>query len=134
MKFILDENVSICASKMLQAFDRSNEIHSLLEYYPKGTKDPEWIPGLSAWNPQPIVISGDAHILSNRREWELVRKARIMWVLLGSAWIHAGWDIFAWKIIKAWPAIRDTVNAAANRPAVFEVGFRTTAVTKRCDF
>jgi hypothetical protein len=132
MIFVADENVQVGITKLLAVFDSRNQFQLLLESVAQGTRDVEWIQKLAAWDPKPVVISGDSRILSNRVESRALKVSRLTWVALGKGWIEAPWETVAWKIIKAWPEIRQSVRAA-DRPTVFEVAFRTLKIVRRFD-
>jgi hypothetical protein len=121
MIFITDENFPKHGNRMLEAFDREHQVRPLLDYVKAGTPDVVWINQLGQWNPKPAVISGDTRILRNSVERQALFSVKIMWVALGSGWTNLDWEtIFAWKIVKAWPDIRNSVTRSL-RPAVFEL-------------
>ena len=66
MIFFTDECFMYKANTLLEAFDRENQIRPLLDHFPKGTPDTEWIAAISKWTPKPAVICGDARILRYR--------------------------------------------------------------------
>jgi hypothetical protein len=129
MTFITDECVVIHANKLLEAFDRLHQIRPLLDYVDKGTPDTIWIPKLASWDPKPAVICGDARILRNKVERQVLKEAGLMWVCLADGWLNLKWDVYAWKLIKAWPEMRNSITRAV-RPTVFVVSAQTLKVEK----
>ena len=128
MIFFTDECFMYKANRLIEAFDRENEIRPLLDHFDRGTPDTVWIPSVAKWTPKPIVICGDSRILRNKVERKALIEAQLVFIYLQSGWVHLQWPVFAWKIIKAWPAI--VVCAGALRPTVFEVSPNTLKVEK----
>ena len=130
MTFFTDENFIYQAAKLLEAFDRDHKVRALVDHFDKGTADTVWIPEIGKWDPKPFVISGDGRILTNKVELSALRSSGLTFFCLSSGWTHTGWNTYAWKIIKVWPAIVE--DAKHNlRPAVYEVSPSTLKVTRR---
>lgn len=75
MIFFTDECFMYKANKLVEAFDRENEIRPLLDHFPAGTPDVEWIPAIAAWDPKPVVVCGDGRILKNKVERQVLKDA-----------------------------------------------------------
>jgi hypothetical protein len=130
MTFFTDECVAKRANRVLEAFDPEHEIRGLRDCFSPGTKDVLWITAVAEWNPKPAVISGDARILKNRVEREVLRNAKLMWICLSDGWVNMEWAVYAWKLIKAWPGVVENVKRAS-QPTVFELSGATLKVEKR---
>jgi len=130
LTFFADENVSHRAAKLLQAFDSSNEIRAFDDHFAKGCPDIKWMESVSHWSPKPAIIGGDGRILRNRAEATVLKACDLMFVYLAPGWVHLSWNDFAWKIVKAWPAIVRNVDLA-RRPTLFEVSASTLKVEGR---
>jgi hypothetical protein len=128
MIFFTDECFMYKANRLVEAFDRENEIRPLLDHFDRGTPDVKWIPAIAAWNPKPVVVCGDGRILKNRVERQVLKEAGLTFICLASGWTNLPWPTFAWKIIKVWPAI--VVCGTAIKPTVFEVSPNTLKVEK----
>lgn len=129
MIFFTDECFMYKANALLEAFDRNNEIRALLDHFERGTPDTVWISKIAQWAPKPVVVCGDGRILRNKVERKVLRDAELTFVCLASGWTNLSWDVFAWKIIKVWPAIVQSAGAVI-RPTVFEVSPATLKVGK----
>jgi hypothetical protein len=129
MIFFTDECFMYRANALLEAFDRENQIRALLDHFDRGTPDVVWIQKVAEWSPKPIIVCGDARILRNKVERNVLREAQLTFVCLSSGWTNLPWDVFAWKIIKVWPTIVQTAGSVI-RPTVFEVSPQTLKVEK----
>jgi hypothetical protein len=129
MIFFTDECFMYKANALLEAFDRENEIRPLLDHFQPGTPDVMWIPEIAKWNPKPVVVCGDGRILRNRVERKVLAEAGLTFVCLSSGWTNLEWNVFAWKIIKAWPSIIQS-STRVLRPTVFEVSPQTLKIEK----
>lgn len=84
MRFVTDENFPIDATALLKAFDKENDISSLLDHCGRGTADLVWIPLMGAMNPRPVIVSGDGRILTNRVERAALKDSQLTYIYLGS--------------------------------------------------
>lgn len=126
MIFFTDENVPENLARMLDIFDRDNQVRALVDYLPKGTSDPDWMEEISKWKEggeKVTAICGDGRILTNQVERQALKDCDLMFVLLASTWIHLTWDEYPWKLIKAWPGIVNEV-ARANYSMLFRLSAR----------
>lgn len=129
MIFFTDECFMYKANALLEAFDRENEIRPLLDYFERGTPDVAWIPSVAAWTPKPIIVCGDGRILRNKVERNVLKEAKLTFVCLSSGWTNLSWNVFAWKIVKAWPSIVQSAGGVI-RPTIFEVSPQTLKIEK----
>ena len=90
MIFFTDECFMYKANKLVEAFDRENEIRPLLDHFERGTPDITWIPAISVWNPKPVVICGDGRILKNKVERQVLKEAGLNFICLASGQISRG--------------------------------------------
>ena len=128
MIYLADENFQRLAVGLLEAFDTQNEIRPLTDLFGRGTKDVQWLRAAGRMDPKPVILGGDGQILRNRVERAALREADLTYVHLAPGWMHLKWPDFAWKIVKAWPAIVDSTQRVA-RPTVFEVKVGNLKVT-----
>ena len=106
MTFYADENVSHHLARVLEAFDLSNEIRHITDRYEKGTPDEEWIPGFGALRPTPAVLGGDGQILRRKAQRALLRDSNLSFVYLARGWMNIPYEQQAWKLVKAWPDMK----------------------------
>jgi hypothetical protein len=128
--FFTDENISHRVAKLLEAFDARIEVRFFDGEFDKGKPDVEWLRDIAQWQPKPVVLGGDGRILRNRAELRVLKECDMMFVYLAPGWTNLPWHDFAWKIIKAWPAIVDNVTRA-RQPSIFEVSASTLKVESR---
>ena len=121
MIFFLDENISEKAARLLETFDRENEVRAHKDAVAPGTSDCDWIHEITSWSPKPTVVSGDGRLLANPAELAALKKSQLHFVYLKKGWTNESWENFAWKLLKVWPSIVRNVRNA-RRPTVFEVG------------
>ena len=129
MIFLMDENISPHAARMLGHFDRKNEIRALEDHFEKGTPDVVWLTEVATWDSKPVIVGGDGRILKNPAERAALRSADLMFVYLASGWTKLPWEEQAWKIVKVWPAIVQNV-VKTRHPTVFEVSVRSLKVDR----
>ena len=120
MNFFADENINPQMAALLEAFDPRYPVRHLTHQFERGTPDVVWIKDLASREQAWAVIAGDGRILRNKVERLALRQANLTFVHLAPGWMNLKWEEQAWKIIKAWPTIRDEV-ARASRPTVFQV-------------
>jgi hypothetical protein len=118
--FFTDENISEYLARMLESFDRKNEIRAHADYFKKGTPDAEWMREVAGWGSDIVAVCGDGRILKNAAERKVLKECNLMFVHLASGWTCLPWEEIAWKFIKAWPSIVKEV-CQANHPMLFEV-------------
>jgi hypothetical protein len=71
--FFADENISSQVVRLLEAFDRENEVRAHKAYFSQGTADTIWIPEVAGWTPKPVILGGDGRILRNPAELAALR-------------------------------------------------------------
>ncbi len=113
MTFYADENVSDKLARLLEVFDRRNEIRHITDRYEKGTPDEIWIPGFASLSPTPVILGGDGQILRRKAQRTLLRDSNLSFVYLAKGWMNIPFEQQAWKIVKAWPDIVRNVEAAS---------------------
>jgi len=118
--FFFDENISEYAARMLGYFDRKNEMRASVDYFKKGTPDTDWLSTVAKWGDKTVVVSGDARILLNKVERQVLKECKLTCVYLARGWTKLPWEESAWRIVKAWPDIVKNVEQAPY-PSVFEV-------------
>ncbi len=74
---------------------------------------------LAQSNPRPAVVSGDARILRNPAERQVLRDTNLTFFLFAEAWQNLPWAERAWKTVRIWPLIVEAAHA--KRPSVFRV-------------
>ena len=68
MIFFFDENMLEKAARMLGAYDPDHEVWHLLDRFPRGTPDVEWMQELASDSERPVVVCADGRILKNQQE------------------------------------------------------------------
>ncbi len=85
MRFFADENFIRRAVDLLRAYDnQQNTFSHLLDHFPRGTPDLDWLLAIGAWHPQPIIIGGDGRILRKQAERAALRSSGCTFVYLAS--------------------------------------------------
>jgi hypothetical protein len=128
--FFTDECFIYKANALLEAFDRENKIRALVDHFPRGTPDVEWLRAVASWDPKPAIVCGDARILKNKVERAVLKDAGVTFLCLAPGWTNLPWPTFAWKIIKVWPDVVQEVTRVL-RPTVFEISPQTLKIEKR---
>jgi len=120
--FFTDENISKKAAYMLDIFEQKHQVRACLDYFDQGTPDTVWMRDIASWDEnEPVVaVCGDGRILKNEVQKRVLKECKLMFVYLARGWTNLRWEVFAWKIIKAWPDIVKNVQQARH-PMVFEV-------------
>lgn len=131
MKFLGDANLSPAVARLLNAFDQQNEVHALSDFWPQHTSDSVWIREVRAKlaDEHPVILGGDGRILRNKPELLALKQEGLTFVYLAPGWTQLSWAEFAWRIIKAWPAVVTNVGAVT-RPTDFEVKVSSLKVEK----
>ncbi|MBI1318331.1 MAG: hypothetical protein GC168_05175 [Candidatus Hydrogenedens sp.] len=117
---ILDENLPIHASRMLDAFDQRYECRSILDYAPRGTGDIEIFELLGGFDEKPVFVSQDMKILKRPAERAALKGVDISVVFLASAWSSYSWPDKAWRLVKIWPSVTNEVTRVL-KPTLFEL-------------
>ena len=116
MIFFTDENVPDNLTRMLDIFDRTNQVRALVDYFPKATSDTDWMKGVSKWREEEgddvVAVCGDGRILKNKVEKKVLKECDLMFVHLLPGWSHLQWDELVWKFVRAWPSIVKEVSRA----------------------
>lgn len=120
MIFFADENIPKNAAHMLNLFEQHHQVRAYLDFFDGGVPDTEWMREIASWDDTTVAICADGRILKNKVEKHVLRECGLMFVYLASGWTHLKWQVYGWKIIKAWPDIVTNVEQA-RYPMVFEV-------------
>lgn len=122
MIFFTDENIPIKAAQMLGIFEEKHQIRACQDWFERGTPDTDWMAEVSSWDESEttVVVGGDSRILKNEVEKQVLKDSKLTFVLLAQRWLHLEWPVYAWKIIKVWPNIVQTVEQV-RYPMVFKV-------------
>jgi len=120
MIFLIDENISWRLARMLDQFDQEHEVRALRDYFEAGTPDIEWMKVFASRKGDPVAVAGDGRILKNKVERQALKECALMFVCLAPGWMKLPWEVFAWKMVKAWPDIVRNANDA-RQPTLFEV-------------
>lgn len=118
-RFFLDNNQPQQLARLLEAFDTTCEVRHLSTEFDPSTPDVEWLLELGRRPERPSVIGGDAKILRNAAEAQVLRESGLTFFLMADGWSGMKWAERAWKMIRVWPRIVE--NAAPRRPSVFRV-------------
>jgi len=125
--FFADENISKSAARMLDIFDRENEVRHHSDSFEAGTADTVWLESIASWEGDIVVLCADGRILKNQVQRQVLKECGLTFVYLSSGWTSMKWRDIAWKIIKIWPRIVENVQNA-REPMVFEVPVSATKV------
>jgi len=120
MIFFADESISLSAARMLDIFDQKHQIRHHSDSFEAGTPDPEWLKTIASWEGDIVVLCADGRILTNRVQRQVLKECELTFVYLSRGWTNLEWADIAWKIIKIWPKIVQSVEEA-QQPMVFEV-------------
>ena len=80
MIFFFDENMIESAARVIGAFDRTHEVRHLLDRFPRGTADVEWIRTVASWEGDPVAVCADGRILKNAVERRVLKECGLMFV------------------------------------------------------
>jgi len=120
MKFIFDKNFPINATRILDIFDRQNEMRHCTDLFERGTADTVWLREISGMDNKSIVLSHDGRILRNKVERNVLSECKLSFVYLTKTWAQTPWNDFVWKITRIWPNIVKDVSRIRT-PKVFQV-------------
>jgi hypothetical protein len=121
MRFFLDNNQPQQLATLLEAFDMACQVRHLSIEFDPATPDVEWLAelGRRVEGGRPAIIGGDAKILRNAAEAQVLRESGLTFFLMADGWSGMKWSERAWKMIRVWPRIVE--NASPRRPSVFRV-------------
>ena len=106
--------------RLLDIFDKENTVSWMPDHFHRGIADTEWLRRAAEMSPKPVILSGDGRILRNKVERQCLKDGDFTYVCLAKGWTSTSWSDYAWKIIKAWPAVVEEVQAC-RQPTVFEL-------------
>jgi hypothetical protein len=111
VKCLFDNNLPPKLAKTLDYLEGDDGIavKHLREKFSTGTPDIEWMKEISKekdW----FVITRDTHIRKRITERKVWKESNIPIVFLQKAWMKFNlWDI-AWRLIRHWPNVKDTIQ------------------------
>ncbi len=120
MIFLLDENFNEKVIPLLAAYFTQDSLITVAREFGKGSADTEWIPRAARRNPPSFVVSGDFRRVKSKHQRKIVTQAGLTWFALSPGWTNIPVDVYAWKIVKVWPSIRETASEVT-RPLIFQV-------------
>ena len=121
MKFFFDRNIAARLARMLDQFD---DVHTIRHHDDDGrftptTPDIEWLTALGHDDPSWVVVSADGRILRNALERQALDQANLKFVLFAPAWTRMKVHEWAWRIVRVWPEVTETVTHVRGR--IFEM-------------
>lgn len=101
----------------------NGEDHSFLhhgDFFLQDAPDVEWLSVIGQWDSKPIVLSGDARILSRRNEVEALMQQNLFFVTMYNGWTSH--DVYeqTWKLFKVWPLLLRELGKC-KAPTVFKI-------------
>ncbi|MCL2043912.1 MAG: hypothetical protein FWG89_07230 [Treponema sp.] len=110
MNCLFDNNMPIKLAKTLSFLegDEGITVKHLREKYPANTPDVEWITSLSkedGW----FIITQDIQIRNKPHEKKAWKESNIPIVFLPKSWTKAELWEKAWRLIKYWPKLKDSI-------------------------
>jgi len=111
MKCLFDNNMPPKLAKTLSFLEGDDGItvEHLKEKFPPDTPDVEWIEKLSKegeW----FIITRDNQIRKKSHEIKAWQESHIPIVFLQKSWINRNLWEMAWRLIKYWPELKESVN------------------------
>jgi hypothetical protein len=128
--FFFDRNISPRMASIIDIFDRDNTIIHHDQRFDPSTPDEDWLGAITQYDPVPVVVSGDARILTDPAQSQVLRGLSITFFALERGWLSLKWHDYAWKFVKVWPRIAGA--ATPRRPSVYRVPVSTTKVDYYC--
>ncbi len=121
MKVMLDHNMSPRIARAIHELVQAagDQCIALRARFPQDTPDTEWIADLSqegGWT----VFTLDSKISRRPHEKRALQESRVCVVFLAAGFAKKDPIEQAWRILKAWPAVRDQVEATSP-PATFRL-------------
>jgi hypothetical protein len=100
VRFLLDENTSSVVVEVLRKLGQTNVDH-ILDHFPVGTKDPEWIPAVARKGF--LIVTQDKALVRNPAEVAAIYQYRLGGFILDATGL-AAFQIAA-QIIMHWPVL-----------------------------
>lgn len=110
MIFFFDECVPEAAARLIGVFDLDHEVRHAVDRFDRGTPDTEWMPKVASWDGDPVAVCADGRILKNKAERQVLKECKLMFVYLAPVWTHTPWHDYAWKLVKVWPQVVQSVE------------------------
>ncbi|MBL8793245.1 MAG: hypothetical protein JNM56_05020 [Planctomycetia bacterium] len=122
MNFFFDRCMPIRIARMVNAYENEHTArhHDEDNRFTITTPDVEWMAALASDVPPWLIISGDGRILKNKVECAILRSTGLVFFCLAKGWMSMKFPDYAWRFIKAWPAIVE--HATHSKARVFEIG------------
>ena len=118
MNFVLDENLPPAFGRALNELSKSKHgVYALMDCFPKGTPDIEWITELGSSNS--VVITQDA-VHRDKLQRAALMRAGLRVFVLDKAWSKQIYWAKAANIVKWWPRIIEQADLVSGG-AVFTV-------------
>jgi hypothetical protein len=105
--------------RMLDQYDRENQVIFLGDRFRKDTPDEKWLEQVAQWAPVPVVVSGDSRILRNPAQAQVLSNLPLTIFFFAESWPRLPWREWAWKGVKIWPQILD--NSSPRSPSIFRI-------------
>lgn len=130
MRFVADENISERLVRILDLYDKENEVRHLKAYADQGTPDIELLKEAAAFRPRPVILSMAAKITKRDTEIFQLRERGLHFVLLQRVWMAQGWENMVWQLLRIWPRIVED-TARLRVPSILEVDQRKVTLRKQ---
>jgi len=119
MHFFIDRNLPLALARMLSHYDTKHTIIYKDDRFEQDTADTVWLTQIAAWDPVPVVVSGDGRILKNPAELQVLKGLPLTFFMFAGSWFDLRWRDMAWKAVRVWPEI--VAAASPRRPSIFRV-------------
>jgi len=111
MKCLFDNNMPPKLAKTLNFLEGDDgfRVEHLKDMFPSNTPDIEWIKKLSKegkW----FIVTQDNQIRKRSLEKKAWQESNISIVFLQKAWINLNLWEMAWRMIKYWPGLKESVS------------------------
>lgn len=136
MKFFVDRCFPLRLMKALAIIEeRAHQFTHLDEHFDQATPDVDWLRAIGGWTPKPIVLSGDARILTRRDEVQELMAQDLFFVTMYGGWPDQNVYEQTWKFFKVWPKIVEELGRC-KAPTVFKIvpaasGLENLGLTQR---
>lgn len=112
-----DEGIPEAACRMLNAFERVHEVRHLLDEFPRGTPDTEWVQGLANRDEAVAILTRDAAMLRRSGERAAIKRSGTHVVMLAAAFGRLRRDDLLIALVTGWRPLMEQLERL-NRPTV----------------